>query len=206
MATLKLKHLALYFLTFLLLYFSQIPGGALLSIAAWFQMAILLWRLQYTVRNQFRIFIYFLTLIPLFLFLGSSSSFILIYLKEGSILFFMMAMLLTGILCFFTALFTVFSFKYFNAAKSIQDIYSQSISGIKNQKQILFISTLVLLILILLPIPMRQDFKISLSIILVHLYLHRKPIRLLISRHWKPPEGATSSQFHWIQKFSVTVV
>ncbi len=182
MATFKLKHLILYFVAFIFLYFSQIQGGALLSIAAWFQVAILLWGIQYTTKNQIRVFIYFLTLVPLFLFLGSGSSFMLIYLKEGSIYFFVTAVTLTWILCYFTALFTIFSFSYFNSAKKLQDVYNQSFWNINTQKLRLFITSFVLLILIIIPLPLRQDFKISLAIILIHLYLHRKQIRLLFSR------------------------
>lgn len=182
MATLKLRHLLLYFLTFLLLYFSQIPGAALLSIAAWMQVCILLWKLQYSARNQGRVFIYFLTLIPLFLFLGSSSSFILIYLKEGSLLFLIFSFVITFILCFFTALLTVFIFRDFDRAKTIGEIYTIAFQSIKNKKRKLTASAFVLLITILAPIPIRQDFKIVLSIILLHLFLHRKQVQHLIGR------------------------
>lgn len=183
MATLKLRHLLLYFTTFLLLYISPLQGtGALLAMAAWMQICILLWKLKYSARNQARVFVYFLTLIPLFLFLGSSSSFILIYLKEGSLLFLIFSFVITFILCFFTALLSIFIFRDFDRAKNINEVYSIAFQNIKNKKRKLTASALFLLFIILIPIPVRQDFKIVLSIILIHLFLHRKQVRLLIGR------------------------
>lgn len=182
MATLKLKHLLLYLLAFLFLYFSQMPGGALLAIAAWMQIGILLWKLQYTTRNQGRMLIYFLTLIPLFLFLGSISSFVTIYLKETSFLFLLFATILTWIICFFVALLTIFVFQDFDRTQKIADIYGLAFSNIKNIKQKLTVSALALMLITLLPIPIQQDFKIVLAIILIHLFLHRKQVRPLIFR------------------------
>lgn len=181
MATFKLKHLILYFITFAFLYFSQIPGGALLSIAAWMQVCVLLYGIPFTVNNQIRMLIYFLTLLPLFLFLGSTSSFILIYLKEGSILFLMFAASLTFIICFFVSLLLIFSFEAFKTTTTVSQIYTTIFQQIKNRKAHLALSSLILMILILLPLPIRQDFKISLSLILIHLYLRRQQVRAAAS-------------------------
>lgn len=181
MATLKLKHLILYFITFLLLYFSGLPGGALLSIAAWMQMCILLWKLDYNVKNQVTLLIYFLTLMPLFFFLGSSSDFTKIYLKEGSILFFFFVTIMTLMISFMTVLFSIFCFKQNISNFNVSQIYTSAIKSIPLQKKELAITSFCLFVLIILPIPIRQDFKISLAIILIHLYLKRKQIQSLFS-------------------------
>lgn len=182
MATLKLRHLILYILAFVFLYFSQMPGAALLAIAAWMQICILLWKLQYNVRNQMRMFFYFLTLIPLFLFIGASSELIHMYLKESSILFFLFSAVLTFILCFFVVLLTVFVFRDFDRTQKITDIYVSAFNSIKNKKRKLAASATILMLISLLRIPLAQDFKIVLAIILIHLFLHRKQVQLLISR------------------------
>ena len=176
MATLKLKHLILYFITFLLLYFSEIPGGALLSLAAWMQMCILLWRMEYNVKNQVTMLIYFLTLVPLFFILGSSSDFTKIYLREGSILFSFFVFVMTLILSFITVLFAVYAFKQNISNFNVTQIYTAAIKSIQNQKKELALASFCLFLLIILPVPMRQDFKIALSIILIHLYLKRKHV------------------------------
>jgi hypothetical protein len=177
MATLKLKHLILYFITFLLLYFSDLPGGALLSLAAWLQMCILLWRLDYNIKNQVNMLVYFLTLVPLFFFLGSTSDFTKIYLREGSMLFFFFISFMTLIICFLTVLFGIFCFKQNISNFNVSQIYTSAIKSIQHQKKELALTSICLFVLILIPIPMKQDFKISLSIILIHLYLKRKQIR-----------------------------
>lgn len=177
MATLKLKHLLLYFVTYLFLYFSEIPGGALLSLAAWMQVCVLLWRLDYNVKNQVTMLLYFLTLMPLFFFLGSSSDFTKIYLKEGSIVFFLFVTLMTLIISFMTVLFSIFCFKKNISNFNVAQIYTATIKNIPHHKKELALTSFCLFLLILLPIPMRQDFKIILAIILIHLYLKRKQLQ-----------------------------
>ena len=177
MATFKLKHLLLYFVTYLFLYFSDIPGGALLSLAAWMQVCILLWRLDYNIKNQVTMLIYFLTLTPLFFFLGSSSDFTKIYLKEGSIVFFLFVTLMTLIISFITVLFSIFCFRQNISNFNVAQIYTSTIKNIRYHKKELTLTSSCLFLLILLPIPMRQDFKIILAIILIHLYQRRKYLR-----------------------------
>jgi hypothetical protein len=181
MATLKLKHLLLYFVTFLFLYFSNIPGGALLSLAAWLQVCILLWKMDYNVKNQVTMLLYFLTLMPLYFFLGSSSDFTKIYLKEGSIIFFFFVTMMTLMISFMTVLFSIFCFKQNISNFNVAQIYTATIKSIQTQKKELALTSFCLFILIILPVPMRQDFKIALAIILIHLYLKRKQVQNLIS-------------------------
>ena len=180
MATLKLKHLLLYVVTFLFLYFSGIPGGALLSLAAWLQICVLLWKMDYNAKNQVTMLLYFLTLVPLFIFLGSSSDFARIYLKEGSLIFFLFVTIMTLMVCFFTVLFAINSFKQNISNYNVSQIYTASIKAIQSQKKELALTSFSLFVLILLPIPIRQDFKIALAIILIHLYLKRKQVQDLI--------------------------
>jgi hypothetical protein len=181
MATLKLKHLILYFFMFALLYYADVPGGALISIAAWFQICILLWKKDYTSKNQTLVFIYFLTLIPLFVFLGSSSSFISIYFNEGAWLFMLMSLSITFILTVLTILTAVFSTSHFNSDSNIVNIYKSIFLDFKIKQRQIMACSLFLLFTILIPLQFRQDYKISLAIILIHLYLNQKQIRDLVS-------------------------
>lgn len=181
MATLKLKHLVLYFMTFILLYYADIPGGALLSIAAWLQLCVLLWKKDYTSKNQLLVFMYFLTLIPLLIFLGSSGSFISIYMKNGSILFMLMASALTFALCWLTVVSCVLGVNYFNEKNTIMTIYQKAFLDVKKNLRLVLGASFFLLILIILPLWLRQDFKISLAVILIHLYLNRNQLQSLTS-------------------------
>lgn len=168
-------------MTFILLYYADIPGGALLSIAAWLQCCILLWKKEYTGKNQMLVFMYFLTLIPLLVFLGSSGSFISIYMKNGSFLFMFMAAVLTFVLCLLTVVSGVLSANYFNTNATIMTIYQNAFLDIKKNRLLVMGASFFLLVLIILPLSMRQDFKISFALILIHLYLNRKQLPGLTS-------------------------
>lgn len=181
MATLKLKHLILYLITYFLLYFSNMPGGALLSIAAWMQVCILLWGLDYNLKNQVNIFLYFITLMPLLFFLGSCSDFTKIYAREGSIILLFVVSIMTALISTLTALFTVLSFSQNISNFNVSQIYTVVIKNFLKNKKELFMMSSFLFAFILFPLPMRQDFKITLSIILIHLFLKRKLVLNLFS-------------------------
>lgn len=159
------------------------PGGALLCIAAWMQVCILLWKMDYNVKNQVTMLLYFLTLMPLFFFLGSSSDFTKIYLKEGSLIFFLFVTIMTLIISFMTTLFSIFCFKQNISNFNVTQIYSATIKSIQTQKKELALTSFCLFLMIILPVPMRQDFKIALAIILIHLYLKRKQVQDLVFSH-----------------------
>ena len=125
MATLKFRHLILYFICFTLLYFSDFPGGALISIASWLQVCVLLWGFTYNLRTQAKVFIYFLTLIPIYFLLGSSSAFSQIYIKENSHLYFLLSCVLTYSLSLLAIIFSVLSFKLSSIENGITDLYAK---------------------------------------------------------------------------------
>lgn len=179
-ASLKRKHLILYFIMFALLIYSDIPGGALISLAAWFQMTLLIWKKEYTGKNQILTFIYFLTLIPLFIFLGSSSTFAVIYLKDYFFMQALLSLILTFILSTLVIITSVFSADYFLPESNIMAVYKNSFNKFKLNFKLSVILSLIMTLLITIPFSMRQDYKISLVVILIHLYLNQKQLRDLI--------------------------
>lgn len=182
MATLKFRHLILYFICFTLLYFSELPGGALISIASWLQVCILLWKFPYNFKTQIKVFIYFLTLIPIYLLLGSSSAFSQIYLKENSHLYFVLSCVLSYSLSLLAIVFSVLSFKLSSIEKGISHFYIETLQNIRKETKIAFKLALFLFLITLLPIPMKHDYKISLTFILIHLYLNQNLLKNLVRR------------------------
>lgn len=171
MATLKLRHLVLFIISFLLLIFSEMPGGALLSLFAWMQLSLLLWKKEFTLKNQMKFFILFLSLLPTYFLWGAVNSFISIYAKESHFIFIGMYGLLSLVLCFWITLFSVFSYAYAKESQSIIEIYSICISKIKTEKYIfLYVCALVFLIS-MSPLPLTEDYRIVLGIIAAHIFL-----------------------------------
>lgn len=179
MATLKFRHLILYFICFTLLYFSDFPGGALISIASWLQVCVLLWGFTYNLRTQAKVFIYFLTLIPIYFLLGSSSAFSQIYIKENSHLYFLLSCVLTYSLSLLAIIFSVLSFKLSSIENGITDFYLKTLKNINKERPLLLKLSLFLFLISILPMPMKQDYKISLAIILIHLYLNQNLLKNL---------------------------
>lgn len=179
MATLKLRHLILYFVLFTLLYISDIPGGALLSIASWLQLSILLWKIEFTSKKQILVFMYFLTLIPLLLIDGSLVDFVKIYsLKNFQLkwfLFFVLYMFFS-LLTFYLATLNFSSLKKEN---NLNFVFFKPQLEIESSRIELLGLGIIFLLLPLFPIITKTDFKISLCIILTHLYLKRQNLKNL---------------------------
>jgi hypothetical protein len=181
MATLKLKHLILFAICLMLFISTNFPGGALLSLFAWMQLCLLLWRQDFTARNQIKFSILFLSLVPTYFLWGAVNSFVFIYAQSSHLIFILMYGLLSFIVCFWITLFSVFSFAYAKNNDTLLEVYSKCLSHIKSEKYVfLYVSAIVFLISIS-SIPVAEDYKIVLGIITAHVFLRSQEIKALIS-------------------------
>ncbi len=173
MATLKFKHFILFLISFALLIYSEFPGGALLSLLAWMQLSLLLWKQKFTAKNQMKFFILFLSLIPTYFLWGAVNSFISIYAKESHFIFVLMYGLLSFVVCFWITLFSVFSYAYAKHDDTLLEVYSNCISEIKNQKFVFMYISLLVFLISIAPIPITADYRIVIGIISAHLFLQK---------------------------------
>ncbi len=180
MATLKLKHLILFVICFILLLFSEIPGAALLALFAWMQLSLLLWKKQFTFKNQIKFFILFLSLVPTYFLWGAVNSFITIYTKESHIIFICVYTLLSFAVCFWITLFSVFSYAFDKDADTLLEIYSNCIGQVKTQKYIIFYISLIVFLISFYPLPFAEDYRIVLGIIAAHVFLQRQVVLALL--------------------------
>ncbi len=180
MATLKLRHLILFMISFVLLVLSDVPGGAMLLLFVWLQMALLLWKKLFTFKNQIKISILFLFLLPTFFLWGAVNSFISIYIKESHFIFIMMYSLLSFILCFWITLFAVFSLAFAKEEEPVLNLFSESVKQIKCHKYIILYISLIVYLTSILPIPLAEDYRIALGIIVGHSILQWDHLKSLI--------------------------
>ncbi len=179
MATLKLKHLILFAICFLLLVFSEIPSGSLLALFAWMQISVLLWQKQFTTKNQIKFFVLFLSLIPTFFLWGAVNSFISIYTKESHLIFILMYGLLSFIVSFLITIFSVFSYAYSQEQDTVLEVYSNCIAKIKDHKLIFFYTSLIVFGVAILPIGLSEDYRIVLGVVAAHIFLKHEQIKKL---------------------------
>ncbi len=180
MATLKLKHLILYVICFGLLIFSEIPGGALLALFSWMQLAILLWQKEFTLKNQIKYTVLFLSLVPTYFLWGAVNSFISIYAKESHFVFIIMYSLLSFGVCFWLTLFSVFVYAYSKSDDTVFELYSNCIAEIKKQKIIFLYTTLIVFLISISTLPLTEDYRIVLGIIAAHVFLKFSDLKKLI--------------------------
>ena len=178
MATLKLKHMILYVLCFILLYYSRFPAGALLALAAWLQLAVLLWKLPYNGKTQKHVFYVFLSLLPLTFFWGAVVAFTKVYLQNGDYGKMLFMLIVNIILSFWCLLFYVFSFHKMDEYQKLSQFYALTIQSIPQIKKELLISALLVSFFALIPVPILSDYYIVLAIILLHLVLKRSNLIL----------------------------
>lgn len=183
MATLKLRHLILFLLSFALLVLSDIPGGAMLLLFVWLQIALLLWKKPFTLKNQIKFSILFLFLLPTFFLWGAVNSFVSIYTKESHLVFILMYSLLSFILCFWITLFSVFSFAYAQEQQTLLSLLSECIQQVKNHKTIVLYLSLIVYLVTILPIPLAEDYRIALGIVVAHGILTFDQIKSLRAAH-----------------------
>ena len=181
MATLKLKHLILFTICLALFIYTELPGGALLSLLAWMQLSLLLWKQEFTAKNQIKFFILFLSLIPTYFLWGAVNSFISIYAKESHLVFILMYSLLSFVVCFWITLFSVFSYAYAKNDDTLLEVYSNCIAQIKNQKYVFLYVSMIVFLISISPIPVTEDYRIVLGIIAAHVFLQRQALQTVFA-------------------------
>lgn len=179
MATLKLKHLILFTICFLLLVFSEIPGGSLLALFAWMQISVLLWQKEFTSKNQIKFFVLFLSLVPTFFLWGAVNSFISIYAKESHLVFTFAYGFLSFVVSFLITVFSVFSYAYSQESDTVLEVYSNCIAKIKEQKIVFLYTSLIVFCVAILPIGLSEDYRIVLGVVAAHLFLKYDHVKKL---------------------------
>ena len=155
----------------------------MLLLFVWLQIALLLWKKPFTLKNQIKISFLFLFLLPTFFLWGAVNSFISIYAKESHFIFIGMYSLLSFILCFWITLFAVFSFAYAKENEPILNLFSESVKQIKNHKYLIFYISLIVYLTSILPIPLSEDYRIALGLIIGHSILQWDHLTKLIKSH-----------------------
>ena len=180
MATLKLKHLVLFIISFFSSIFSDLPGGALFLLFVWMQMALLLWGKKFTWKNQIKFAVIFLFLLPTIFLWGAVNSFISIYTKESHLVFIAMYGLLSFVLCFWITLFSVFSFAYSKEEEPILYLFIQIVSQIKSHRFVMLYVSLIVFLIAVAPLPLAEDYRIVLGIVLAHCFLKYEKLKTAI--------------------------
>lgn len=114
------------------MYMSDLPGGALILVLVWQQMAFYLWNSQFTKSTQKIGFVYTLTLIPILILLGATSSFFLIHLKEVNLVSLLFSSVLNFIIIY---VFILFSLSFYFDIKEDSTVYSIYVSNLAYLKQ-----------------------------------------------------------------------
>lgn len=180
MATLKLKHLLMFLVTFGLLYLAEIPAGSLIALGCWMQLSILLWHKEFTATSQKKFFYLFLSLVPACFFWGSVNSFMEIYLQEGHWVFLSMICTISFILCFWITLIGVFGYKFETNEDNLSTLYGKCIAEIKNQKKVILQISLIVFVISLIPKILSADYKIVLGLIVAHAVMRRSALKLAV--------------------------
>lgn len=174
MRELKIKHYSLFAASFLLLWAADIPGGSILLILVWQQMAIYLWQTEFSKKSQIDCLVHSLTLLPMFFFLGAVASFVNIYLREYNWTLLVFASLLNFMVAFGVLVFGISFFLDYQKEKNIVGILFENIQQIKIRKiyffkLTLFFMMITLLLQLLSIIPIGVDYAIVAAYMLCHL-------------------------------------
>lgn len=168
MRELKIKHYSLFAASFLLLWLADTPGGSIILIVLWQQMALYLWNAEFSKKSQIDCLMHSLTLLPMFFFLGAVASFVNIYLKEFNWTLLLFAGILHLIVAFGVLLFGISFFLDYKKEKNIAGIFLENIQQIKVRKIYFFKLTLFFLIMTLLLQLLSVDYAIVAAYVLCH--------------------------------------
>lgn len=174
---LKLRHLILFVIACALLIFAQTPGGALLGLGSLMQLALLIHNLEISKKSQLGVLKLFLTSIPLFLFWGGIHAFVSIYLREGQLQLFFVALSITVLLSFLLCFQIIFSYRFLNSnnfevVATLQDAFN----NIKNRRNEFIKLSLLLLLLSFVP-WLSADWKLVFAVMVIHLYLNQNQLK-----------------------------
>ena len=169
MRELKIKHYSLFAASFLLLWWADIPGGSILLILVWQQMALYLWQTEFSKKSQIDCLVHTLTLLPMFFFLGAVASFVNIYLREFNWTLLLFAGILHLMVAFGVLLFGISFFMDYRKEKTVAGIFFENIQQIKVRKIYFFKLTLFFLIATLLLQLLSVDYAIVAAYVLCHI-------------------------------------
>lgn len=168
MRELKIKHYSLFAASFLLLWFGDIPGGSILLILLWQQMAFYLWQTDFSKKSQIDCLVHSLTLLPIFFFLGAVTSFTHIYLKEFNWMLLSFAGILNLIIGFMILVFGISFFLDYKKEASLLNVYMENIQQIKFRKLFFFKLTIFFIIVTMLLQGLSVDYAIVAAYVLCH--------------------------------------
>ena len=178
---LKSRHLLLFAIACLVLHVAQTPGGALLAIGVFLQLALLLHGLEISPRSQWGAFKIFLGCVPLLMFVGGIHSFVRIYLREGQYLFLAMASVVLLVLMLLLSFQIIFSF-YFLEKNNFEFIATlqNAFNSLKDRRREFF--KIGLLLFIFSNVPwVESDWKLVFAVTATHLLLNRTRLKTAIS-------------------------
>lgn len=165
----KLKHLILFILASVILYFSDLFAGSLLVLFCLFQMCLLFYRIPLSKKSQISAFFLFLISVPLFLFYSGINSFILIYLFERQWLPFLLAITIEIMLCFAVCVQCVHLFNYLEESEfKLALAFEKTLKSIKDHRKQILKNTFILFALGFIP-KIASDWKLIFSIMAIHL-------------------------------------
>lgn len=169
MRELKIKHYSLFAASFFVLWFADVPGGSILLILLWQQMALYLWQTEFSKKSQINCLIHSLTLLPMFFFLGAVSSFTHIYLKELNWTLLLFAGLLSFIMSYAVLIFGMSFFWDYKKDADLMSVYVENIQQIKNRKFYFFKLTVFFVIATLSLQLFSVDYAIVAAYVLCHI-------------------------------------
>lgn len=177
---LKSRHLILFAVACLVLLFAQTPGGALLAIGVFLQLALLLHGFEINRRSQLGAFKLFLSCVPLLLFVGGIHAFVRIYLREGQYLFLTMASAVLFLLMLLLSFQIIFSFYFmeknnFELVATLQDAFN----SLKDRRRDFFKIGIILFLFSCIP-WLESDWKLVFAVTATHLYLTRARLKTAI--------------------------
>ncbi len=177
---LKSRHLLLFAIACLVLHFAQTPGGALLAIGVFLQLALLLHGFEISRRSQLGAFKIFLSCVPLLMFVGGIHSFVRIYMREGHYLFLTMASAVLLVLMLLLAFQIVFSYYFleknnFELIATLQDAFN----SLKDRRREFFKIGILLFLFSYFP-WLESDWKLVFAVTATHLYLNRARLKTAI--------------------------
>lgn len=169
MRELKIKHYFLFAASFLLLWLADIPGGSIILILLWQQMALYLWQTEFNKKSQIDCLVHSLTLLPTFFFLGAVASFTSIYLKEFNWVLFACTGILNLIIGFIISVFGISFFLDYKSGANLMDIYMENIQQIKFRKFYFLKLTLFFMMATMLLQLFSIDYAIVAAYVLTHI-------------------------------------
>ena len=177
----KIRHLLLFVIACAFLLVADLPGGSLLALFVWLQIALLLIRQEFNKSSQIWAVKTFLVSLPLLLFWGSTHTFLFIYFKESNWLYFLIAFVLDVFLAVLATFYYIFIF--LDSPKGEYRL-SQTLDlawhSLKAKKSLFFKYFGLLFLFSYCPI-LTAEWKLVFAIMATHLYLGRAHLRLVFA-------------------------